>query len=274
MSTLFIYHPEAIVTIDKTMFYNIHLDQSFVTVFIRDTKHIALVRSCFHRLTTKDYTSFAISHFNDNCNRNTVINQTTESNTGEGRTKKGQYYRTREKFVFILNNISHVSVSQYHQGITMGPVPEHNHHVTMNQVVETSIGAFFHLFVLDHIVSVSKINFISNSPVSSNGCFQNNNAKNGVFKNCIFSINEGSVWFGSNYASQCKYYLVDCYLTGYIPPEHSYVDTSGLIKTNILSTIKIERIREGVCKNGSRDFTNRFARTANILVICVSLLLK
>ena len=271
---LYVYHSGAIVTVDKSMFCDIHLDQSLATAYIRDSKFIAFLRSCFYRLITKDHTSFVISYHREDCNMYAAINQTSEASTGEGVTVAGQYYRCREKFVYVSNNISYVSISYLHQGITIGPVPESDHQVTMNQVVETGTGAFFHIFYLDHSVSVSNINFIDNNPSDVNGCFQNNQAKNAVLENCVFSLKKNSVWFGSRYASKCVFYLIDCYINGYIPQEHSCVDTSGLIKTNTISTFKVRKIREGICKSETGSFTRNAELTMNYGVNFMFLLLK
>jgi len=265
---LYIYHSGSVVTVDRSMFCDIHLDQSFVTVYIRDTKFFALLLSCFYRLTTRDYTSFAISYDGGVCNQVVIVNQTSEANTGGGVTMAGQYCCCREKLVYISNNISHVSVSAYHQGITVGPVPANSYMVTMSQVVETGTGAFIHIYLLSYPILFSNLNLIDNNPVTPNGCFQNNGANDAMLKSCIFSMKESSVWFGSLYASQCKFYLVDCYFTGCIPPEHSYVDTSGLITTDTISTVIVRRIGEGICKGGSKDFTSQAEHAMNYFVIC------
>ena len=219
---LYIQHSWAIITIDKSMFCDIYLAQSHTTVYIREARLAALLRSCFHRLIAGSYTSFVISYYDEDRNRDAAINQTTESKT-EGVTKAGQNYRCRDKFVYISNNISHVSVYDHHQGIAIAPVPENNHHVTMNQVVETGTGAIFYLYSIDHLVTISKINFIDNNPTSPYGCFGNERANRGILKDCIFLFNENTVWFGSKYVTKFKYSLIDCYLIGYIPPEHTFI---------------------------------------------------
>ena len=271
---LFVHHQDAVVTVDKSMFCDIHLGQSFVPVYFRCSALLVLLRSCFYRLTSRDYTSFAISYYLVDDSRDAAVNQTTEAHTGEGVTKAGQNYRCWEKFVYISNNISHVSVYDHHQGITIGPVPEDNHHVAMNQVVETGTGAFFYPFFLDHPISVSKINFIDNNPVSPYGCFANDDASGATLRDCIFSIKETSVWFGTKFVVPCKFYLLDCLITGYIPPTHSYIDTKGLITTSTLSTVRVKKIREGICKGVSTDFTYQTEHSMDFVMNCIFLLIK
>ena len=250
-------HSGAIITIDKTMFCDIHLSESLSTIFIDDTKYIALLRSCFYRISALNYASFSISHYDDNNNQDAHINQTTEANTGEGTTEAAHISRCRNLFFYCMNNISHANTLIYHSGIAIGPITEKKYRVTMNQVVECKKGNFFHTYYKNEQVHVSNINFINNKPVSPAACFGNDMANGCVFEKCNFALLKGSNWIDTQFESPCTYRFDNCLLTGYLPPQHSYVDTNSLATTNRLSTFRIKKIGEGACRGESNDFSVR-----------------
>lgn len=270
---LYVYHPKAIVIVDKVMFCNIHLDQSYTTVYIRDSQSFSLLRSCFLTLSSESFTSYAISYANEDYNLEIFINQTAETNTGCGTTLANSICRCREKLCYISNNISHVDITYYHCGITFGPIPEDNHHITMSQVLESKTGSFFYLYYLTHPISASCINFIDNHPVSPFGCFGNDRANNAVLEKCNFCMREASIWFGSVYADKCKYALVDCALTGPVPPPHSYVETTSLQIVQTLSTFRIKMIDEGVCRGSTKRFSVQTTHHIFLITYFVLLLL-
>ena len=239
------------------MFCDIQLSQSYANVYIRDTKYIALLRSCFYRLSTRIYTSFAISHPEEDCNQDVSVNQTSEANTGKGTTMSAHVYRCKGSSAYISNNISHVSVSNNHHGVSIGRVPDEIYTVTMSQVVGSGTGTCFYTFLQTHPISISNINFINNTSKSPYGFFGNDRSNDCKLVKCCLRICEGTVWFRSYVANACKCSFEDSVFSGYLPPLHSYVGTSSLKSTNMLSTVGVKGVKAGLCGNGSSNFSTK-----------------
>mgnify|MGYP006920227721 CR=1 FL=1 len=143
----------------------------------------------------------------------------------------------------------------------------------MSQVAESGNGACFHTFLHTHSVSISNINFVNNTSKSPFGFFGNNQSNDYKLIKCCLKIREGTVWFGSLYASSCKCTFEDSVLAGYLPPKHSYVETNRLICIDILSTVRVEGIREGICRNGSSSFSFSSMLHVELLVFINAIIL-
>jgi len=134
-------------------------------------------------------------------------------------------------------------------------MPEGSYTVSMSQVVDSGTGTCFYTFFQTRLISISNINFINNTSKSPWGFFGNDRSNDYKLIKCCLKIPEGTAWFGSSYADSCKCSFDDSVFSGYLPPQHSYVDTSSLRSVGTLSTVRIKRIKEGICRNGSSNFS-------------------